>query len=86
MTVTIDSAGRLVIPKEAREQAGLRPGMPLEVRVRDGRIEIEPAPLDVTIEKRGRFHVAVPKTKGPALTNDMVERTRRAVRRERGVE
>jgi AbrB family looped-hinge helix DNA binding protein len=86
MTATIDSAGRLVIPKEAREQAGLRPGMPLEVRVRDGRIEIEPAPLDVTVEKRGRFHVAVPKAKVPALTDEVVERTRRSVRRERGGE
>jgi AbrB family looped-hinge helix DNA binding protein len=86
MTATIDSAGRLVIPKEARDQAGLRPGMPLEVRVRDGRIEIEPAALDVTIQKRGRFRVAVARTPVAPLTNETVERTRRAVRRERGGE
>ena len=84
MTATIDSAGRLVIPKEARDQAGLRPGMPLEVRVRDGRIEIEPAALDVTIQKRGRFRVAVARTAVAALTNETVERTRRTLRRERG--
>ena len=84
MTATIDSAGRLVIPKEARDQAGLRPGMPLEVRVRDGRIEIEPAALAVTIQKRGRFHVAVAKTPVAPLTNETVERTRRILRRERG--
>jgi AbrB family looped-hinge helix DNA binding protein len=84
MTATIDSAGRLVIPKEARDQAGLRPGMPLEVRVRDGRIEIEPAALDVTIAKRGRFRIAVAKTPVVPLTNETVERTRRALRRQRG--
>jgi AbrB family looped-hinge helix DNA binding protein len=84
MVSTIDSAGRLVIPKEARRQAGLQPGMPLEIRVREGRIEIEPAALDITIKRRGRFHVAVPKTPIPALTHETVEQTRRALRRERG--
>jgi AbrB family looped-hinge helix DNA binding protein len=83
MISTIDSAGRLVIPKEVRRQAGLEPGMPLEVRVREGRIEIEPAPLEVRIEKRGRVVVAVPKAPTKALTADAVEQTRRALRRER---
>jgi AbrB family looped-hinge helix DNA binding protein len=83
MVSTIDSAGRLVIPKEARQQAGLQPGMPLEIRVRDGRIEIEPAPLDVRLEKRGRTVVAVPARPARALTSDAVERTRRALRRGR---
>jgi len=83
MTSTIDSAGRLVIPKQARLEAGLRPGMPLEVRVREGRIEIEPAALDVRIEKRGRLVVAVPKAAARPLTADAVEHTRRALRRER---
>ena len=84
MITTIDAAGRLVIPKEARREAGLEPGVPLEVRVRDGRIEIEPAPLAVTLERRGRFLVAVPKEPVPVLTAAMVEKTRRALRRERG--
>ena len=86
MTATMDAAGRLVIPREARRQAGLEPGMPLDVRVRDGRVEIEPAPLDVRVERRGRFHVAVPKTPTSVLTNDVVERTRRILRHERGGE
>jgi AbrB family looped-hinge helix DNA binding protein len=83
MISTIDSAGRLVIPKEARQQAGLQPGMPLEIRVRDGRIEIEPAPLDVRIERRGRMVVAVPKAAISALKADTVEQTRSALRHER---
>ncbi|HZS92352.1 MAG TPA: AbrB/MazE/SpoVT family DNA-binding domain-containing protein, partial [Chloroflexota bacterium] len=43
MKTTMDAAGRLVIPREIRRQAGLQPGMPVEVRWHDGRIEIEPA-------------------------------------------
>lgn len=83
MTITMDAAGRLVIPKEARSLAGLEPGMPLDIRVRDGRIEIEPAPLEVTVQKRRGFHVAVPKMSAPTLPADAVERTRRTLRRER---
>ena len=83
MITTIDSAGRLVIPKEVRQQAGLEPGMPLEVRLHDGRIEIEPAPLAVTLESRGRFVVAVPQQPVPALTRNVVDETRRRLRRER---
>jgi AbrB family looped-hinge helix DNA binding protein len=41
-SVTIDKAGRLVLPKAVREEAGIEPGMRLRVAVRDGRVEIEP--------------------------------------------
>jgi AbrB family looped-hinge helix DNA binding protein len=80
---TIDSAGRLVIPKEVRQQAQIGPGMLLEVRLREGRIEIEPAPLEITIRRRGRLAVAVPRDAVPPLTSETVEETRRRLRRER---
>ena len=83
MITTIDSAGRLVIPKDVRRQAGLEPGMPLEVRLHEGRIEIEPARLHVRLERRGRFLVAVPETVVPPLTAQIVDATRRRLRRER---
>jgi AbrB family looped-hinge helix DNA binding protein len=83
MKTTIDSAGRLVIPKEVRREAGLRPGMPLEVRWQNGRIEIEPAPLVVDVERRGRLTVAVPRRAVPPLPADEVEGVRRTLRRER---
>ena len=83
MVTTIDSAGRLVIPREIRQEAAIEPGTPLEVRVRDGVIEIEPQPLPVTLEKRGRFLVAVPQSKVANLTGGIVEGTRRKIRRER---
>jgi AbrB family looped-hinge helix DNA binding protein len=83
MKTTIDSAGRLVIPKEIRREAGLKPGMPLEVRWGDGRIEILPAPLPVKLVRKGRLLVAVPEKDVHALTAETVERTRRALRQER---
>jgi AbrB family looped-hinge helix DNA binding protein len=81
---TIDSAGRLVIPKEVRQQAHITPGMLLEVRLKEGHIEIEPAPVEITIERRGRLAVAVPREGTPPLASDAVEETRRRLRRERG--
>jgi AbrB family looped-hinge helix DNA binding protein len=84
MRTTIDSAGRLVIPVEIRRQAGLRPGAPLDVRWRDGRIEIEPAAAPVTLVRRGRFLVAVPEAEIETLTAELVEETRQAIARERG--
>jgi len=82
MKTTIDSSGRLVIPKEIRREAGLKPGMPLEVRCREGLIEIEPASFPVTLTKRGRFLIAVPQKEVGLLRSETVERTRRRVRRE----
>lgn len=76
MKTTIDRAGRLVIPKEIRREARLAPGAPLEVRWRDGRIEIEPAPAAVRLQRRGRLLVAVPQKELPMLTPDTVEQTR----------
>jgi len=86
MTITMDSAGRLVIPKEIRREAALEPGVPLDVRWRDGVIEIEPRALPVTIERKGRLLVARAGAKTPALRSATVERTRGALssRRTRG--
>ena len=71
MKATIDSAGRLVIPKEVRREAGLRPGMRLEVRWREGRIEIEPESLAVRLVRKGRLTVAVPSGSVPPLRGEI---------------
>jgi AbrB family looped-hinge helix DNA binding protein len=83
MQTAIDSAGRLVIPRQIRREAGITPGMALDIRLHDGRIEIEPAPLPVKLVRRGRLLVAVPRTAVPPLHPEVVERTRRKLRRER---
>jgi len=83
MKTTIDAAGRLVIPKELRREAGLEPGTELEIRWSHGVIEIEPAPAPVKLKKRGRFLVAAPDHPIEPLTSEKVERTRRQINRDR---
>lgn len=83
MKTTIDAAGRLVIPKPVRDEAGLRPGEPLEVTCRDGRVEIEPAPREVRIEHRQGFAVAEPVGDHEPLSHETVRHTRRRTRVER---
>ena len=79
MTITMDTAGRLVIPSEIRREAGLEPGVPLEVRWREGVIEIEPQPARVRLVRKGRLLVASRKNSA-VLTNQTVERTRSSLR------
>lgn len=43
MKSTIDSGGRVVIPKAIRDRIGLRPGMEVEVLYNDGNVEIVPS-------------------------------------------
>ncbi len=74
MKTTIDTAGRLVIPKEIRREAGLEPGLPLEVHWREGRIKIEPASLPVKLVRKGRLLVAVPQKAVIPLTTETVDR------------
>ena len=83
MKTTIDNAGRLVIPKSIRQQAGLKPGLPLEIRWKDGRIEIEPAPLPITLVEKGHLLVAVPQREIEVLTTEIVEQTRQTLQAER---
>ena len=84
MTVTMDAAGRLVIPREIRREAALEPGVPLEVRWRDGVIELEPQSLPVSLERRGRLLVATPREPVARLSTASVERTRRDIASSRG--
>lgn len=41
-TVTVDGAGRLVIPKAIRDQLGLHAGRSLEIRTEGERVVLEP--------------------------------------------
>jgi AbrB family looped-hinge helix DNA binding protein len=77
----MDAAGRLVIPRDVRRQAGWAPGVPLEVRWRDDHVEIEPAPTPVRLDRRGHLLVAVPQEPIGELTDIQVERTRALERR-----
>jgi AbrB family looped-hinge helix DNA binding protein len=50
MRTTIDAAGRLVIPKQLREQLGFAPGSELELDAVDGRLEVT-VPSRVRVEE-----------------------------------
>ncbi len=71
----------MVLPKRIREAAGIAPGAELQIRFADGRIEIEPAPLEVKLVKRGSLTVAVPRKPVPHLTEDLVRQTIAGLRR-----
>lgn len=81
MKTTIDSGGRVVIPKALRDRIGLTAGEELELRERDGRIEIEPAATAMSLVQGKRALAAVPEAELPPLTDEIVratlERTRR---------
>ena len=75
MQATIDAAGRLVVPKPIREAAHLLPGTQVRFRLVDGRVEIEPVPLSVTLDRSGTLVVAVPREDGAVLTQSEVDET-----------
>ena len=80
----MDQSGRLVIPSDIRREAALEPGTRLDIRWRDGVIEIEPQPLSVTFVREKRLLVARPETTIAALTTAIVDRTRGQLAARRG--
>lgn len=81
MKTTIDSAGRIVIPKALRERLGLAAGEELELRERDGRLEIGPVPTPMTLVARKGGVVAVPHKPLPPLSDEIVRETLERSRR-----
>ncbi len=79
MRSTIDSAGRVVIPKAIRDAAGLKPGSPLKIEFRDGRVEIERKSPKVRLVRKGTLLVAsipgVPKMSMDE-TNEWIRKSR----------
>jgi AbrB family looped-hinge helix DNA binding protein len=72
MTTTIDGAGRIVIPKAIRDQLGLTSGSQIEIEIRNGLIEIEPAAA-ISLERHGRFLVAAAPTGTPLAPPEAVD-------------
>jgi AbrB family looped-hinge helix DNA binding protein len=86
MKASLDVAGRIAIPPDILEAAGLAPGTEFEVHLRDGIIELVPAVLPVRLQQRKYLLVAVPESPTIPLTADEVERTREALLAERSGE
>lgn len=81
MKAQIDSAGRIVVPKALRLALQLKPGQLLELRARDGVLEIEAVATPMRLKKRGKGVVAVPEGELPVLTAEEVRATTERVRR-----
>ena len=81
MKTTIDSAGRIVVPKAIREELALYGGQELDVTARDGRLEIKVPPTPMRLEERGGVMVAVTDVPLLPLTQDLVRETLERIRR-----
>ena len=81
MRTTIDSAGRLVVPKPLRDAMGLVPGKAVDIVFTNGRIEIELAPADVHVDVEGGFPRVVADEDLPPLTDEQIRETLEATRR-----
>lgn len=81
MKVTIDAAGRIVIPKQVRERLGLAAGSTLHLDELGDHVELRPAARDIRIDRSGARPVARAASDAPRLTaddvRDLVERQRR---------
>lgn len=72
MQVTIDAAGRVVVPKTLRDELNLHGGTLLEVRVHEGRLELEPVAARMRLVRRGRGQVAIADEPLPRIGADQV--------------
>jgi AbrB family looped-hinge helix DNA binding protein len=77
MRTTIDTAGRLVIPKSLREQSGIVPGE-VEISLDGAAIRIESVAADDLVEEDGLLLLP---TGGPELDADAVRELRLADQR-----
>lgn len=79
-TLTVDKAGRVVLPKPVREELQLTPGDSLELESSEDRIILRPARGNGRMYKKQGVWVF---NSGVPLTQDTVNKTVRRVRLER---
>jgi len=78
--LTLDKAGRVVLPKPLRDELQLSPGDALEVESRGEEITLRPIRGNAPLRKKNGIWVY---RAGEPLAESVVEDTRRKVRRER---
>jgi AbrB family looped-hinge helix DNA binding protein len=81
MLTTIDSAGRLVVPKPIRERLNLSGGSRVDIIEVDGVIEVRLAPQPVAVDRAGKLPRLRAAADTPPLTVDdvrgLLDETRR---------
>jgi AbrB family looped-hinge helix DNA binding protein len=81
MNVTIDKAGRLVVPKEIRDRMGIRAGEKLEIEEFNGKIEIsKPRKERRLIETENGLLTLEPDPDEPPITQEQVREELERVR------
>lgn len=79
-TISIDKAGRIVLPKPVRDELQLSPGDALELEVFEDRIVLRPARSNTRLyKKRGIWVMHT----GEPLAEDITRQTLRKIREER---
>jgi AbrB family looped-hinge helix DNA binding protein len=81
MHVSIDSAGRVVVPKQLRDELGLTPATPLEIEIVDGHLELS-APHQPAKLISGPHGPSIAAT-GTPITDKDVRATLEAIREHR---
>jgi AbrB family looped-hinge helix DNA binding protein len=57
MTLKIDKAGRVILPKPVRDRLGLRAGSDLEIQETPDGVVLRPADRRPSLVRKGRFRV-----------------------------
>lgn len=78
--VSIDRLGRLVVPKAARRELGLEPGVELDLRVEEGELRLRPRLEEAQLVSRDGLLVIVAGADGQL--RDLVARERAERERE----
>lgn len=83
MRVSIDKAGRLVVPKRLRDDLGFVPGQELELEAVDGRLEVSAPAAETRIEYVDGRPEIVYANEPPPLGVEQVREILEAVRERR---
>lgn len=81
MRVTIDSAGRMVIPKSLREAIGVGDGGEVEVQLTDGALLLAPPTVRKHVEQRDGRATIVADEQLPPLSDSVVRDVLDGIRR-----
>jgi AbrB family looped-hinge helix DNA binding protein len=81
MRVGIDGVGRIVIPKQMREELGINGPTELELTAADGTLELTVPYIKAHLEDRDGHTVIVPDQPVPPLTTELVREVLERVRK-----